>query len=249
MKTEKDLQYSQKIEDIVKGLNVAFIIVNNNMQIVYANVYARKKLFHDKPEFFYGRDVRTFHDKHSRKKISHLYRKAKKNRFDELPFIKLLYEDKKTIMYFVKMGVLLDSNGNFAGFVLAFFDVTSFTISQSSQLIEKIPVHTEDLSIVLINVKEIAYMNAEDNKTLIMDENGNKYFTNLSLKELESKLNVEGFFRTHRCCIVSLTYIREVKKDEKGSYCIKLSVKNSPLIPISRRQYYKLKKLFPFGFR
>ena len=239
---------NKQIEDVIKSLDVAFIVVDKNMRIMYANIYARKKLFHNNVESFYGKDVKTFHSKRARKSIAHLYRKARKGRFDELPFIKLVYDSGKTTMYFVKMGALLDSKGIFSGFVLAFFDVTSFTIDQKNQLIEKIPVR-KDSSVVLLDVKDIVYMHAEENKTLILDSHGNEYFSNLSLKELENKLNIKGFFRTHRCCIVSLSYIREVIKNEQGYYFIKLSIETSPAIPLSRRQYCKLKKLFPFGFR
>ncbi len=235
-------------EELLKSLDVAFIIVDKDKKIIYANRVARKKLFHGKPELFYGKDVRTFHDKHARKKIQRLYSKGRKGRFSELPFIKFIDTSKGTTAYVVKIGEILDEKGIFSGFVAAFFDVTSLTVSKSTNQIKKIPVRIGS-EVVFIDVDKIVDIRAEEGKVYIFDNKQRKFVTNLSLEEIEKRFYSEGIFRAHRCCLINLKYIKSIITDKGNRHFIEFIFDSIPPTPISRRNYLKLKKLLPFGFR
>lgn len=57
---------------------------------------------------------------------------------------------------------------------------------------------------------------------------------NMSLQELEKRLQHKPFFRTHRSYLVNLDYIEEVQPWFNGAYNIILKGKKDAIIPISR---------------
>jgi len=112
---------NEKSEELIKNLDIAFVIMDKYKKIVYANNIARKKLFHNNPDLFYEKDVKNFHSRRARKKIQRIYSLARKGRFKGPLFVKLIDTSKGTTVYLVKISELIDKNGGFSGFVAAFF--------------------------------------------------------------------------------------------------------------------------------
>ncbi len=239
---------AQDIGELLETLDIAIIVGDRDKKIVYANLVARKKIFHNNPELFYGKDVSIFYDKYARKKIRRLYSGARKGRISELPFIKFVDISKGTTTYVVKINEILDNKGTFAGFVAVFFDVTSITMSESKNQIKKIPVR-EDNKIVFVDVDKIVNIKAVKGKVYIVDNEQRKFVTNLSLDELEKRFYFEGIFRVHRCCLVNLKYMKSIVTYKVNKHFVEFIFDSIPPIPISRRSYIKLEKLFLFWFR
>lgn len=239
---------NKKSEELIKNLDIAFVIVNKDKKIVYANDIARKKLFHNNPDLFYEKDVKNFHSRRARKKIQRIYSLARKERFKGPLFVKLIDTSKGTTVYLVKISELIDKKNKFAGFVAAFFDVTSLTVNKLTNEINKIPVKSRN-RIIFIDIDKIVNIRAEKGKVCIFDKDGREFVSNLSLEEIEKRFEDKGIFRVHRCCLVNLKYIKSIVTDKKCHHMIKFVIDSAPLVPISRRKYLKLKKLFPFGFR
>jgi len=70
------------------------------------------------------------------------------------------------------------------------------------------------------------------------------YQVSMTLQELQSRLDEEQFFRSHRGFLVNISYVREIIPWFSGTYNLILQGLPDLEIPVSRQQAPKLKKIF-----
>ena len=103
---------------------------------------------------------------------------------------------------------------------------------------KKIPIHLNDrLEFVLPD--DILYCKSEGAYTYVVFSK-KKVLVTKPLKEMESKLEEHGFFRTHKSYLVNLHHIQEYIRGE-GGYLI---VSNGDQVPVARRKKEELIQLF-----
>jgi DNA-binding LytR/AlgR family response regulator len=71
-----------------------------------------------------------------------------------------------------------------------------------------------------------------------------EFQVSMTLQELQSRLDGEQFFRSHRGFLVNISFIREIIPWFSGTYNLILQGLPSLEIPVSRQQAPKLKKIF-----
>ena len=98
---------------------------------------------------------------------------------------------------------------------------------------------------VLINESDIIYAFTEQDYVYIKIYN-DKLLTRFTLKDLEARLNVNSFFRTHRCYIVNLHKVKEIVPFFNGTYNLVVEDKEGGEVPVSRAQAKKLRKILGF---
>ncbi|KZM57789.1 LytTR family DNA-binding domain-containing protein [Aeribacillus pallidus] len=103
---------------------------------------------------------------------------------------------------------------------------------------EKIPVSLDD-RILLINVKDILYIEFNDGKTIITCRD-QKYEVKESLVTFERKLQQTHIMRVHRAYLVNLNEIVEIQPWFNSTYHV--IMKNGDSIPVSRTYTKELKK-------
>ncbi|MGD9677052.1 MAG: LytR/AlgR family response regulator transcription factor [Vulcanibacillus sp.] len=99
--------------------------------------------------------------------------------------------------------------------------------------------------IKLVDVSEIYYAYTEDNYVFLKTFD-KKLITRLTLTVLESKLDAENFFRTHRSYIVNLNKVFEILPTFNGAYSLVMEDKEHSKVPVSRIQTKELRKLLLF---
>jgi len=107
------------------------------------------------------------------------------------------------------------------------------------QKLDRIPVEKSGKKI-MISIDSIRYIMARDDYAYIQTEN-DRYFTTVSLAQLEKRLDGHGFFRTHRGYLVKTSYISEVIPQQGGTLILKLENCDEE-VPVSRRRVPLLKK-------
>ena len=70
------------------------------------------------------------------------------------------------------------------------------------------------------------------------------YQVSMTLQELQSRLDEEDFFRSHRGCLVNIEKIKEVIPWFNGTYNLTLEGLPDVEFPVSRQQAPKLRKIF-----
>ena len=93
---------------------------------------------------------------------------------------------------------------------------------------------------ILIAIEKIRYVMARDDYAYLQTDT-DRYFSTVSLAQLEKRLDGHGFFRVHRGYLVNLSMVEEVEPVTGGTLLLKLSGVEDK-IPVSRRRVSLLKK-------
>lgn len=107
------------------------------------------------------------------------------------------------------------------------------------QKLERIPVEKSGKKI-LIGIDTIRYVMARDDYTYLQTDN-DRYFSTVSLAQLEKRLDGHGFFRVHRGYLVNLSLVCEVEPVSGGTLLLTLDSCEDK-VPVSRRRVSSLKK-------
>ena len=107
------------------------------------------------------------------------------------------------------------------------------------QKLERIPVEKGGKKI-LIGIDTIRYVMARDDYTYLQTDN-DRYFSTVSLAQLEKRLDGHGFFLVHRGYLVNLSLVCEVEPVSGGTLLLTLDSCEDK-VPVSRRRVSSLKK-------
>lgn len=117
-------------------------------------------------------------------------------------------------------------------------EVTSQSLGNE---ITTIPVKLGDRMLIL-NIEDICYFNAEDKYITINTVNGKKYLSDHSLKELEKKLG-KKFVRIQRALLINRSLIKEVAGHSNSRYKIKMNDVERSVLITGRNYVEQLKSL------
>ncbi|MCE5204001.1 MAG: LytTR family DNA-binding domain-containing protein [Coriobacteriales bacterium] len=106
--------------------------------------------------------------------------------------------------------------------------------------VERIPVEKAGRKL-LLQVDDIYYIMAKDDYSYIYT-NEERYLSTISLAQLETRLESQGFFRVHRRFVVNLSQVREIVPMYGGTMLLTLKDKNATQVPASRRRVPTLKR-------
>lgn len=107
------------------------------------------------------------------------------------------------------------------------------------QKLERIPVEKGGKKI-LINIDSIRYVMARDDYAYLQTDT-DRFFSTVSLAQLEKRLDGHGFFRVHRGYLVNLSLVTEIESVSGGTLLLTLDACEDQ-IPVSRRRVSALKK-------
>lgn len=118
---------------------------------------------------------------------------------------------------------------------------TSTPSSSSVRPLEVIPVEQRGKTI-LLRPEEIIYFYTDKDNIFAKTQKAS-YLARFTLRELESRLNSNLFFRTHRCYLVNIQRMRELIPYFNGTYTVVVDDQEKSEIPVSRMQARKLKEI------
>jgi len=145
----------------------------------------------------------------------------------------------------IKASKMVGANG-IAGTCMVFYDLTDVTTLPTTnqpvtpRRLYKIPVFRKNRA-ALIDLNEIIRFQGDGHYTTITTKD-DRYLSNLSLSDLETRLDSEVYIRVHRSHIVSIQHIVELVRN-KDSTSISMVDNEQSLIPVSRARVGQLKEL------
>lgn len=104
-----------------------------------------------------------------------------------------------------------------------------------------IPVEQKD-KITILHQDEIIFVYTDKDKVFIKTPQ-NSYLTRFTLRELESRLSPDLFFRSHRCYLVNIQRMREIIPYFNGTFTIVVDDNQRSQIPVSRTKSRILKEM------
>lgn len=98
---------------------------------------------------------------------------------------------------------------------------------------------------ILVDINDI-YFAFTEGDTVFIKTYAEKMLTRSTLKELESRLNKEYFFRSHRSYIVNIHKVKEIQPFFNGTYNLVLEDKERSDVPVSRNKAKRLRTLLRY---
>ena len=106
--------------------------------------------------------------------------------------------------------------------------------------LERVPVEKAGKKL-LLQIQDIMYIMAKDDYSYIFTD-GERYLSTLSLAQLETRLQPQGFFRVHRRFLVNLAQVKELAPMYGGTMLLTLKDSATSQVPASRRRVPALKR-------
>ncbi len=195
-----------------------------------------------------GIDVLKMHPEKSRDKIAFLLKSEDSSGCpvkSPPPMAMMINIPDRVLM--IKVSKMLGSQG-VMGTCMVFYDLTEVTTIEPREsnaaprprILQKIPVYRKN-RIVLVDLKNVVRFEGEGHYTSI-ETPDDRFLCNLSLADLEERLNPEVFFRVHRSHIVNLNYIVEIERVD-DNFVVIMDDKGRTHVPASRNRVPKFKEL------
>jgi two-component system LytT family response regulator len=103
----------------------------------------------------------------------------------------------------------------------------------SPEYVRQLPVHARK-RIRLLDVDSISYIVSEDRIIRVYDEEGQRYWTNETLDQLQNRLDPDQYFRIHRSSLVNLRGEFEIEPWEDGR--LRLHLKGGKTLTVARER-------------
>lgn len=154
----------------------------------------------------------------------------------------------------IKVSKMFGATG-IVGASMVYYDLTDLTTSPRSEAgngsngdtvrvlprqLSKIPVYRAN-RLVLIEVEDTVRLESNDHYTWIVTAT-DRYLSNLSLSDLEERLDPATFFRCHRSHIVNLKHVNEIERDGDNLHLV-FPKPQLVRVPVSRARAKELREM------
>jgi LytTR family transcriptional regulator, CO-responsive transcriptional regulator RcoM len=209
--------------------------LNAQREVVGMNDHARRVLPVDRMQPF-DRFVLDFHPERSRPKVNFLLDQAGSCPVAQnVPMTMIINIPEQVLL--IKVTRMADASGALQGFVLVFYDVTQ-VVSQDdpaqaepARRLLRIPMVAEG-KVAFVDTDDVCCIESQGHSCRILTPDG-WHFCNLSIGDLQARLDPERFVRVHRCFIVHLGAIDSLEKEGSKTH-IRLRRQGKVPIPVSR---------------
>jgi hypothetical protein len=154
----------------------------------------------------------------------------------------------------IKVSKMFGASG-IVGACMVYYDLTDITTSPRAMLakeavevgtralprqLSKIPVYRAN-RLVLVEVEDTLRLESNDHYTWIVTTT-DRYLSNLSLSDLEERLDPAVFFRCHRSHIVNLRHVSEIERDGDNLHLV-FPKPQLAHVPVSRTHARELREI------
>ncbi len=110
----------------------------------------------------------------------------------------------------------------------------------SHDFIKKLPVY-QNRKVTLLNLDQVVHLQADGHYTTVFMDKA-RHFCNLSLSELETKLDPELFVRVHRSHIINIRYAKSFER-QLDHILVIVDGDGEARIPVSRDKVHRLRSM------
>ncbi len=226
---------------LLERSEVGLVQLDRELKVVAMNSFARRVLpVEDKQPF--EKMVLSFHPERSQSKVRFLIDQAECPVSNPPPMTMIINIPERVLL--IKVAKMSDLHDQTAGYTLVFHDITEAVIhdgaaasggSHKRQLL-KIPTVAGN-RIVLVDAASVRYVRAEGHYTWVHTALG-AGFCNLTIGDLESRLDPGRFLRIHRSYVANLDHAEQIVRDD-GKVLLQLQGDDRPL-PVARTSVPRL---------
>jgi hypothetical protein len=234
---------------LLERFDVGVVHLDQALHVVGMNEYARRSLpVGEKLPF--GKIVTDFHPEAAKAKVKFLLGQAECPVNNAPPMAMMINIPERVLL--IKVSKIGDVQGTTTGYTLVFYDITevvskenegnaeskrkSFEAGEKRQL-RKIPTIKQN-RVMLVDVPSVSFIRSEGHYTWVHTAQGGQ-FCNITIGDLESRLDPNLFLRVHRSYIVNLAQVDEIVRDD-GRMSLRMMGSTPVEIPVSRASMAKL---------
>ena len=232
---------------LFEKFEVGVIHLDAQRKVLAMNDFARKVLPVDEKQPF-DRIVTSFHPERSQPKVGFLLDQASACPVANATPMTMIINIPEQVLL-IKVTRLGDADNRTTGFVLVFYDVTQ-VVSQVPEAVEaaeasgknlrltRIPV-VSNQQVVFVDADDVLCLESQAHYTRVLTREG-YHFCNLSIGDLQARLDPSRFMRVHRCFIVNLRGVSGLGR-YGGKTTVLLKGGREP-IPVSRNTLATLRE-------
>jgi hypothetical protein len=221
---------------LLERFDVGIVRLDAERRVLDMNEFARRVLPVDEKEPF-SRMVLDFHPERSRPKVEFLLDQAKVCPVASPPPMTMIINIPERVLL-IKVSRMSDAAGATTGYTLVFYDITELVAAEmppgaprdERRRLRKIP-SVQGQQIVFVDAEQVLRLHSDGHYTHIVTAQGRR-FCNLSIGDLEDRLDPEQFMRVHRSHIVQLSAVQELVRHD-GRLWLRLRG-DAEEIPVSR---------------
>lgn len=233
----------ETIQHKLQQFDLGVVWLDNDNKITAMNGLAIKTLGMRMDELI-GQEILQFHPEKSRGKVKWLIESSSCPMDSPPPMTMMINIPERVLM--IKVTKMCSTEGE-AGTCMMFYDLTDLTLdeelneqNEKQRMLYKLPVY-KDNQTLLIDLADVQLIKAEGHYSTLFTSEGN-YLCNLSLSDLEGRLNARFFVRVHRSYIANMRYAKSFKKINEISHLV-MDSSHELEIPISRTHVNEVKRL------
>ena len=232
---------------LFEKFEVGVIHLDAARKVVAMNDFAhRQHLAGEKQPF--DKLVTSFHPERSKPKVNFLLDQASGCPVaSSTPMTMIINIPEQVLL--IKVTRLADHLGATTGFVLVFYDVTQ-VVSQEAQATADLPAPVNvrltripmvaNHKVAFVDTAEVLSLESQAHYTRVLTREG-VHFCNLSIGDLEARLDPTQFLRVHRCFIVNLAAVAELSREGSKTLVV-LKGKHREPIPVARGEVARLRE-------
>jgi hypothetical protein len=233
---------------LLERSEVGLVQLDRDLKVSAMNSYARRVLPVEEKQPF-EKMVLSFHPERSQAKVKFLIDQTECPVSNPPPMTMIINIPERVLL--IKVARMSDLRGDTAGYTLVFYDITdavsgdepSAQRPDAKRQLQKIPTVSGN-RIVLVDAGSVHYFRAEGHYTWVTTQQGSS-FCNLTIGDLESRLDAASFLRIHRSYLVNLDHVEQIVRDD-GRVTLKLRHEET-VLPVSRTSVPKLLQRLGLG--
>ena len=219
---------------LLERFEAGIVNLDEQRRVVSMNDFARRVLPVEAKQPF-DRLVLSFHPERSQPKVTFMLDQAARCPVVNPPPMTMIINIPERVLL-IKVSGLSDVRLELAGYTQVFYDITELVTADdtpradsSRRRLLKIPTSANQ-RIVLVDVEQVLAIQSEGHYTHVRTAEGSR-FCNLTIGDLESRLDPEVFMRVHRSHVVNLSEVTQVLRDEGR---LALEIGPGLRVPVSR---------------
>ena len=241
---------------LFERFEVGVVHLDSKRRVLAMNDFARRVLpVHEKQPF--DALVTAFHPPRSAAKVSFLLDQASACPVAAATPMTMIINIPEQVLL-IKVTRLAGEDGNTTGFVLVFYDVTPLVVQSEVQLpaagavapaagdasekrrLVRIPL-VANHRVAFVDTAQVLFLESQAHYTRVLTTSGFQ-FCNLSIGDLEARLDPQRFVRVHRCFIVNLDAVLELGRLD-GKVQLRMRGEPETWVPVSRSEVTRLRGL------
>lgn len=236
-----DESFQHKLEKF----DVGVVWLDARNRVVAVNKFAADVL-DVKPGQVIGSEIVQFHPERSRAKVQWLLETSECPVDSPPPMTMMINIPDRVLL--IKVSKMLGEDSGL-GTSMIFYDITDLTTrpyapderSDRPRRLFKLPIFKNG-RVILVELTEVVHIKAEGHYTEVYTAR-DCYHCNLSLSDLEERLDPQRFVRVHRSHMINMDHASAFEKIDEQCVLV-MSAGGEVRIPISRSNVAKVKDLF-----